>query len=466
MWPVHPRPTIGAPLRVPCVSDARARVMRALDTGRARTYCARGARRLEFFSREAARFAVLRVLIAMPSPAQPSPVAARGRLHFLDGLRGLACLYVLLFHELSNGLIAPNKLNPVLKCLHAWLNYGRLSVVFFIVLSGFSLMLPIARAGTGRLLGGFRGYIYRRARRILPPYYAALVLSAGMILAFNLLGPRFGLGQKIDDAALETGSVVSHLLLLHNLRFGWAYRINGPMWSVATEWQIYFIFAAALLPLYRRFGAVVTCVVGWVVGALPFFLLPPDRNLFWACPWFIGSFAMGMWAALIGFSPSHRESALRNRAPWQLLTVLCFGTLVCLAALGFAASWPYPVVDLVVSFFAFSWINACVAEGAGENESHGFVLRLLSSRPLVYLGGFSYSLYLVQHPMLKLIEKAEGRLHLSDDGYAILQLVVTTPVVMAAAWLFSELFERPFTVGGILLPALRRRSSVARPQAS
>jgi hypothetical protein len=36
---------------------------------------------------------------------------------------------------------------------------------------------------------------------------------------------------------------------------------------------------------------------------------------------------------------------------------------------------------------------------------------------------------------------------------------------MAAAWLFSELFERPFTTGGVLWPWLRRRATPARPVA-
>ena len=34
------------------------------------------------------------------------------------------------------------------------------------------------------------------------------------------------------------------------------------------------------------------------------------------------------------------------------------------------------------------------------------------------------------------------------------QLLVTTPIVIAVAWLFGELFERPFTGGGVLLPRL------------
>jgi peptidoglycan/LPS O-acetylase OafA/YrhL len=52
------------------------------------------------------------------------------RLHFLDGLRGLACLYVLLFHEVTNKLIDPTALAWPLRVLAAWLGHGHYSVVF------------------------------------------------------------------------------------------------------------------------------------------------------------------------------------------------------------------------------------------------------------------------------------------------------------------------------------------------
>ena len=63
--------------------------------------------------------------------------------------------------------------------------------MFFIVLSGYSLMIPAARNG-GELVGGFRRYIFRRARRILPPYYAALICSIALILVYNVWSARSG----------------------------------------------------------------------------------------------------------------------------------------------------------------------------------------------------------------------------------------------------------------------------------
>jgi peptidoglycan/LPS O-acetylase OafA/YrhL len=384
------------------------------------------------------------------------------RLHFLDGLRGLAAFYVLLFHETTTKFAGADKPSSGMRFLMAWFHEGHFAVVVFIVLSGFSLMLPIARADATQLIGPFAAFVRRRARRILPPYYASLALAIGLLVAYNALAVRFGLGKPVSDAALSTGSVVSHLLLVHNLNFDWAYRINGPAWSVATEWQIYFLFVLALLPLFRAVGLTGAVVVAWLVGAAPFYLLPADRNFFWACPWFIGSFALGMCGAVISQAPRQRASWWRLRAPWGWATLLLFVIVLALSASGLTDRWSYPAIDLWVSLLAF-----CLITGAATHDVRGaarknVVLRLLESRVLVELGAFSYSLYLVQHPLLRLTEKVFARLNLRYDAYTLVQLLVGTPVVVGFAWLFSELFERPFTGGGLLLPALRGRSQPAR----
>jgi len=385
-----------------------------------------------------------------------APLAETGkRLPFLDGLRGLACLYVVLFH--ATGFEYPEterRLSPLLAVLKAWLNEGRLAVVFFIVLSGFSLMLPLARNDTTVLRGGLKEFVRRRSRRILPPYYAALVFSLGPILLFNAIGPSMGMGPPIEDA-LKPGSIISHLFLFHNVKFDWAYRINGPMWSVATEWQIYFVFALALLPLYRVSGWLVTLLVAWFVGCLPHFLLPPDESFYWACPWFLGSFALGMAGAVICFTPRYEGSWLRSKVPWGYLAWVCLAVLVGVVNLPSSAKWPYPAIDVVVSLLAFCWINAGVSHSRSKSGP-SIMLRILSSKSMVYLGGFSYSLYLVQHPLFRLAEKIISRLGVNYDAATLIHLLLVVPVIIFMSWVFSEFFERPFTEGGRLLPAVRR----------
>ena len=97
----------------------------------------------------------------------------RQRLAGLDGIRGLAALFVVINHVFLRAF-------PGYPVDHApfwagWFIYGRFAVVVFIVLSGFSLALSPARHGWR--LDGISRFARRRARRILPAYWAALAFS-------------------------------------------------------------------------------------------------------------------------------------------------------------------------------------------------------------------------------------------------------------------------------------------------
>jgi peptidoglycan/LPS O-acetylase OafA/YrhL len=108
---------------------------------------------------------------------------SRGRLAGLDGIRGLAALFVVLHHcWLSAFPGYPANTGPAWT---GWLLYGHFAVVVFIVLSGFSLAVSPARSRWQ--LGGLGRFAQRRAWRILPPYWAALVVS--LLIAWTVIPP-------------------------------------------------------------------------------------------------------------------------------------------------------------------------------------------------------------------------------------------------------------------------------------
>jgi peptidoglycan/LPS O-acetylase OafA/YrhL len=298
------------------------------------------------------------------------------------------------------------------------------------------------------------GFAKRRGRRILPTYYAAMAVSLLIIGSYSVLEPILHLHRPKVEHIFESGTILSHLTLVHNLSFEWAYKINAPMWSVATEWQIYFIFAILLLPLWRRGGIILTVLVAWLIGCLPHLLMMPEHNLSWAGPWLLGSFALGMLGATIHFAPEYTESWWRTRAPWGLFAVASAGLTALLV--GRPESWNYIAVDAAVSVCALCIINRCVLDSS-RPEGSGAWLKLFGSKPLVALGGFSYSLYLIQHPVLTIAKTLMNRLHVNRDAHLVIELLVVTPITLAVAWVFAELFERPFTSGGVLLPALQKR---------
>jgi len=215
------------------------------------------------------------------------------RVAGLDGLRGLAALYVMLFHAwLLSFKHFPHNTGPAYL---TWAMYGRLSVVFFLALSGFSLALGPA-ADRWRL-GGAGRFLRRRAWRILPAYWAALLFS--VIIAYQV--PASHHGRPTHRSIAVFG------LLLQDLFH--ARTPNGAFWSVAVEAELYLLFPLFLL-IRRRLGAVVL-LAAMTLPLLAYGVVrgvPPegDTGLTWhLAPVFVA----GMVAA-----------GVRARLPWHWLS--------------------------------------------------------------------------------------------------------------------------------------------------
>ena len=368
----------------------------------------------------------------------------RIRLEFLDGLRGLTAFYVLVYHLVTVltvqwGVVYP----PAVQSVVSWMMPAHAAVAIFIVLSGYCLMLPVAKASDKQLRGGFGEYLRRRARRILPPYYAALVLSLLAIGVAMLLQRHEGGDQKTYQEAFSAGSVLSHLFLVHNLNVDWANRINGPMWSVATEWQIYFVFALLLLPVWRKFGNGAVLVVAYGLGLAPTLLLPPEKSFYWAYPYFLGLFALGMVGATVPFTSVREQETWRERVPWGTLSALLFALYYLLLGLGKLE--PLWLSETLVGVIAVCLILHCTLSATRQETSKtNWVRRFLESRSMAALGGFSYSLYLTQHIVMQAMAMLGRKLHASPIAALTLNLAIGIPVALVFAYTMSWFFERPF----------------------
>jgi len=352
------------------------------------------------------------------------------RLGYIDGIRGLAALYVVMTHHLQNMGGPPT---PELRAAFGWLGHGHYAVDVFIVLSGFCLALPYVRDPSYLASrAGVAAYFGRRARRILPPYFAALGLS----LAVVWLVP--------GTASATVAGTVAHLFLVHNLHPIWVHEINPPMWSVAVEWQIYFLLPLLIMPVRRRWGLGAAVAAAWVVGMVPHFALPPGRNLDWTFPWYVGLFALGAAAAEVGHQQGGKWASLRARVPWGFLATGL--AAVVLAATAMDARWCLKtyVLDAVIgSAFAALLVHL----SAQRSEGH-WLGALLSCRPLVALGGFSYSLYLTHLPVAWATAHAA---HLAWPGeypsrgaeFAA-RLVAGTACALLVGYGFYRAAERPF----------------------
>lgn len=105
------------------------------------------------------------------------PRALGGRLVGADGVRAFAALWVV-FSHLFQRLHLPSQ-SPVVQDLQVMAMKGAFGVSIFFVLSGMLLAYPFWTAYlTGRPRPGLRRYARRRVARIVPGFYASLLVSA------------------------------------------------------------------------------------------------------------------------------------------------------------------------------------------------------------------------------------------------------------------------------------------------
>jgi peptidoglycan/LPS O-acetylase OafA/YrhL len=348
----------------------------------------------------------------------------RLRLAGLDGIRGLAALYVVVNHVFLRSF-------PGYPADHApfwagWLRYGRFAVVVFIVLSGFSLALSPARRGWR--MDGISRFAQRRAWRILPAYWAALAFSLAVAW---LLVPQPGHG--VPDAK----SVIANGLLVQNVVVG--HSPNAAFWSMAVEAQLYLAFPLLLL-MVRRWGplvmvATVTLIVA-AVGIVGPHISRLDTFVLQSPPDLAALFAVGILAAgIVG------ASAARRSWPWAWLALAAAAPVVA-TILWRGSVWTLDHlfwVDLALGP-AIACLLAALATGRPAP-----VLRALDTRPLRSLGSFSYSLYLTHAPIVAVVCElvVAGRVRQGVPAFLV-SLALAVPLTILFARVFASFFEAPF----------------------
>lgn len=362
----------------------------------------------------------------------------RVRLAYLDGLRALAAGYVVAFHAVLG--FYGGELSGPWRVLRRVFAFGHEAVAVFIVLSGYCLMLPLLKDRQRPLEVDLVQFIWRRAFRILPPYYAALGGSLLLLASLPILRTRTGTTWDDSLPGLDVGPIVSHLLVVHNWMPQWGVQINGPLWSVATEWQIYFFFPLVLLPIWRRFGMLAAVVGAALLGYAPLVFARGPANL--AIPWYSVLFTFGMVAAAVGFS-EQRQAQVLAKAPWSLISAVTWTfCLVCGTAAGRVWFSYKQVTDLLVGLATAALLVSLTSHSVSGKPSR--LLKLLESAPLVGLGHFSYSLYLTHLPVLALCFFAVRSLGWSAPSSAAALLGLGGAASLVVGWTFHVAVERRF----------------------
>lgn len=312
----------------------------------------------------------------------------------------------------------------------AW-SQGRLGYVLFFALSGFLLYLPWVRSvQTGSGPPDIWKYLRRRAARILPAYYVALVAS--ILLLYPIAGTP-GLRLPPPD------SLPLFFVFGQNFTMETALKLDPPMWTLAVEVTYY--LALPLLGLLtvglaaaRRSHltvpvALIAVGVAWnaLVVALGW-PLPATKVL----PAMLPYFGVGMAAAVLWGT----ESLSAGRGKRLLLGA---GGLLAVDLVLHSGLFPGPLVRTMLDLPAAAGFAVIVAVAAAS------VLRLpiLDSRVVAAAGTISYGVYLWNVPVL-LILRSMGLLPLNT--LAALPVVTAVSIALGALSWFAV--ERPAIAWG------------------
>lgn len=376
------------------------------------------------------------------------------RAEHLDGLRGMAALFVLVHHAycmaypISLGIAATGATGAIF----GWVVYGHFGVTVFIVLAGYLLASgPASRQG--RLPGGFWTYMKRRAWRIAPPYWAALLLT--LALSLTVIGQKTGTHWDLsvsEDGVNPVAYLISALLLQDILP---VQNAAYTFWSIAVEWHIYLLLPLMLI-IRRRSTWPVAVGAGVMLGVVGIGIsqaIPSIGRVGIASlqPTYYVAFALAVGACVLVKS----AQAWLRRVPWLVVAAGFLGAVVVIC-LTHPYAWVtsnYYWIDLLI---ACTTIALIIAMSTGQAAA---AAAFFSWKPVAGLGIFSYSLYLVHAPLLQVFwQLVVQPLSLNRDANLVLVWGLGVPLMILCAYGFYRVAERPFVE-----LARRRQFSAALP---
>ncbi|WP_458316828.1 acyltransferase family protein [Mycolicibacterium brisbanense] len=367
----------------------------------------------------------------LPDQGGLESVSTTDRVASLTGIRAVAAMLVVLTHAAyTTGKYGQGYLGLV---------YSRaeIGVPIFFVLSGFLLFRPwVKAAATDGEWPSVRRYAWHRVRRIMPAYVVT-VLIAYVLYHFRTAGPNpghtwYGLFRNLTLTQIYTD----------NYLFAFLHQGLTQMWSLAVEAAFYVV-----LPLLAYLLLVVLCRRRWRPGLLlaglvvlaavsPVWLTIvhrttglPDGARLWL-PTYLAWFVAGMVLTVL--------MQLNVRAyAMACLPVAAVSYFIVSTPLGGAPTTSPAGLGEALAKTVFYAVIAALMVAPPALGDRGWYVRLLASRPMVFLGEISYEIFLIHLIIMELV-MVEVLEHPVYTGSMINLFVATMVFTVPAAWLLHR----------------------------
>ncbi|HYZ66947.1 MAG TPA: acyltransferase family protein [Mycobacterium sp.] len=363
----------------------------------------------------------------------------------LDGVRAIAVALVLLDHGGIPGLSG-----------------GFIGVDIFFVLSGFlitSLLLD-ELGRTGRI--GLTEFWVRRARRLLP---ALLVMVLAVVFARDLF-PFEAIARLRDDSLAAFFWVANWSQIAHHSDYFTQGATPSPLqhtWSLGVEEQFYIVWPVLLVAVTAliafvarrrgdeaqlrtvRVAVGVLAAVAVVASAAEAIVLSSDSSrdrVYFGTDTRAQALLLGAAAAALlvrdWASLTAGWSLIRSRTVKWVVRILPLPGLAALAAIThFATGDPREFHRGLLTVVALAAV-AVIAPVALDQQ--GVVARVLSWRPLVWLGAISYGVYLWHWPIFLAIDGE--RTGWSGTPLFVVRCIATIAVAAVSWWIIEQPIRR------------------------
>lgn len=293
----------------------------------------------------------------------------RARLSGLTGLRGVAAIWVLLFHIYQQSEI------PVIE-------HGYVGVDIFFILSGFVLSHVYMQEERFVSFKFYMIFLGVRLARIFPLHIFTLFALLLIVTTF----PDFMTSYNQSVDRFGDGAFIANLLLIQNWGFWFPGNWNWPSWSLSAEWFAYLCFPF-LLVMIRRISSP-ALLVGLAVLVLCILI----GVLYMAGHRTTDVQGLAGMARMAGeFSAGTLLYAAFARG-WRVATGPALVLLSGMLAVGLLLPHTSLIMVLAAALMVF-------LAAQGQNGC----ARVLEWRPIVFIGEISYSVYLVHWIILQLL---------------------------------------------------------------